>query len=339
MNNPHHYCTYFDLRYLPRMLALYYSLVEHDGNFRLWALCLDDQVYRQLVALNLLHLHPISLDEFLNGDEELIIARGNRSFVEFYFTCTPSLLLFLFNRAPDMCQATYVDSDLFLFHSPEPIFDEIGSASIAIIPHRFSKKIKHLTNHGEYNVGWLTFRNDDEGVICLKQWRNQCLEWCYDRVEGTRYADQGYLSDWPERYENLVVIQNKGANLAPWNLANFTLNFNNNSVMIDDNFLIFFHFQSLARLENGIYKLNFRKYLIRPEHIVKQYIYAPYLRKIEEIIHQLNSKSNDERVRAPGDVRFFYPLRHGQPIILWVKNCIRTCQEILHGDYMFSKDY
>jgi hypothetical protein len=339
MSNFHHFCTYFDYRYLPRALALYWSLYEHGHNFLLWALCFDGRTYEHLKKLNLPNLRPISIDEFLSDDKQLAAARENRSLVEFYFTCSPSLPLYVFKSDPSVDQVTYIDADLFFFQDPEPLFNEISSYSIAIIAHRFPPRLQHFEAMGVYNVGWITFRRDPEGLACLTRWRNQCLEWCFDRVEGSRYADQGYLNDWPEKYKNLVILQHKGANLAPWNLKNYNLHLHDQSVWVDEDPLIFFHFQSLAHVSSSTYKLNFRKYQIRPSKFVKKNIYKPYLKELENIFHSQNIINTDERMRSPNDVRLFPFIQKGVSIPSNIKTNLFLIEDLFIGDYIFPRDY
>ena len=90
-----YFVTYFDCSYLIKGLTLYRSLVRHVSSFRLWILCFDDVTYETLQKLALPEVVPISLREFEEGDEELLQARGNRSRIEYYFTCTPSLSLYI----------------------------------------------------------------------------------------------------------------------------------------------------------------------------------------------------------------------------------------------------
>lgn len=339
MITTHHYCTYFDHRYLVRALALYHSLKRHDPSFCLWALCFDDQAFEHLQNLGYADLRPISLEAFTRRDEALIAVREHRSLVEYYFTCSPSLPLYVFKHAPQVDQVTYIDSDLYFFHDPQPVFNEIGSSSIAIIAHRFPACLKPLEAMGIFNVGWLTFKRDEEGLACLERWRAQCLEWCFDRVEGTRYADQGYLNEWPALYKNLVVLQQKGADLAPWNLAGTSLKDNGGTIWVDQDPLVFFHFQSLARLSNGAYKLNFHKYRLRPSRFVREKIYAPYLQELEALsaTHRLSSK--DERLRAPGDTKYLLSFQRGAPLIPAVKSNLAVLRDLLQGDYLFPGDY
>ena len=60
-----YFCTYFDSNYLSVGLALYRSLVRYASPFRLWVLCLDEEVYRILQSLALPENAVQSLDEMV----------------------------------------------------------------------------------------------------------------------------------------------------------------------------------------------------------------------------------------------------------------------------------
>ena len=70
--------------------------------------------------------------------------------------------------------------------------------------------LSHLEQFGRFNVGMVSFRNDVAGLACLSRWREKCIEWCYDRVEDGKFADQGYLDDWPTEHEGVVVLDMQG---------------------------------------------------------------------------------------------------------------------------------
>jgi hypothetical protein len=134
------------------------------------------------------NVHLVALQEFGAGDEELLRAKKNRTLIEYYFTCTPSLPLFILARYPEIDRITYLDADLFFFDSPMALYDEIGAHSIAIIEHRFRPYLRNAGKYGIYNVGWLSFKRDEHALAWLQWWREQCVEWCYDRVEHGRFA-------------------------------------------------------------------------------------------------------------------------------------------------------
>jgi hypothetical protein len=279
------FCTYFDQNYLLRGLALHHSLSQYCPEFQLWILCMDTACYDILKQMDLPRVRLISLAELESEFPELLKAKQNRTVVEYYFTCTPALPLYVLNQDPNIDAVAYLDADLFFFADPARLYEEIAGHSIAIIEHRFPAELAHLAEHGIYNVGFLFFRRDKIGLACLHRWFEQCLEWCYDRVEADRYADQKYLDDWPDRFKNLVVLQHKGANLAPWNLANYKIRKRRNRIFVDEQPLIFFLFLGLKRVGNRLYEPNFEKYRVSASWAVLNGVYRSYLKAILKIAH------------------------------------------------------
>lgn len=294
------FCTYFDKNYFTRGQALYRSLKENCPEFCLWVLCMDTETHAFLSQMALPEIRLIRLDDFENGDVELINAKNNRSKIEYYFTCTPSLPLFVLNNNPQVDLITYIDADLYFFSDPTPIYQEINGASIAIIAHRFSPSIQELAINGIYNVGWLTFRRDEEGFKCLKKWRDCCNENCSDKIKGANFADQKYLDNWPAQFKNLVVLQNKGANLAYWNIDNYNISTRDDLVWVDDQPLIFFHFQGLKQLVPGLYDTGFYR-KVRVTKIISNYIFRPYIKILlninEDLLEKLNVDLSLNRIR------------------------------------------
>ena len=284
----YYFCTYFDRNYLSRGLALYRSLHEHCPKFRLWVLCMDEATHEALTQLDLPEVELIAMRDFEEGDDALLAAKQNRSRVEYYFTCTPSLPLYVLSHWPAVDLITYLDADLFFFASPAPLFEELGTGSIAISGHRFSPDQRHWEIYGIYNVAWLSFRRDENALACLNWWRKQCIEWCYDRLENGRFADQKYLDDWPSRFQNVIVLEHRGANLAPWNLNNYHLrSLNENTVLVDEEPLIFFHFHGLKQINRWLYDPNWTGYGVTPSTVLRKKIYNPYIRTLHEVSRRL----------------------------------------------------
>jgi hypothetical protein len=280
---PRVYCTYFDANYLSRGLALWRSLRRVSPDAVLWICCLDDATFKVLERLTLSGVHLFSLGELERRFPDLAAVKPTRSRVEYYFTSTPSVLRFVFDTAPDVDQVTYLDSDLYFFADPEPLFHELdaGNGAIGIIAHRFPARLKEREQYGIYNVGWLTFSRDERGLACLDDWRRRCIEWCYNRVEGDRFADQKYLDSWPQRFDGVVVLQHKGANVALWNLEQAQLEERLGKVVIDGEPLLFYHFHALSALNSGVFHTSAAAYGIRLARETERLIYRPYLRALQ----------------------------------------------------------
>lgn len=288
----YHFCTYFDHNYIFRGLALHSSMMRHCGSFTLHILCLSDECYSILKGLGLPNVELITVKDLEIFQPKLTVAKSNRSKIEFYFTCTPIVLSYLLSKS-DIDLITYLDSDTYFFASPEGLFDEIKGASVAFVSHRFPKRLKKLEIHGKYNVGWLTFGKDIDGLKCLNWYMERCLEWCYDIVEKNRYADQKYLDQFSSIANNVVEINHLGCNLAPWNVCNYKIGYSNGNVTVDGQRLILYHFEQLVKIRNGLYDSRLFKYKNRMSNLIKNKIYKIYICEIRHLTHKFNLKNSN----------------------------------------------
>lgn len=260
------------------------SLKKWDPAAVVWVLCLSDQCYRALFELREPAVNLLRIGDLERAFPGLAETRTNRTTIEFYFTCTPSLIRFVLDRVRDRDVVTYVDGDLYFFSSPQPLFDELGDNSVSIIPHRFPKQLQHLEKYGLYNVGWMSFRNDPRGRTVVTWWQDRCNEWCYDVLDGDRFADQKYLDRIATDFAGVVILTHPGANLAPWNLGRHALSRLDDGLMVDRKWpLIFFHFHGLRRVGRRIYIPGHFRYGAPFDRLIRGGLYRPYIRHMEAI--------------------------------------------------------
>lgn len=247
-----HYCTYFDRGFLIQGLALWRSLEARDRDAILWVLALDGFSADVLRGLGGSRLRVVRLEEIEASDAELLAAKATRSRVEYYFTLSPCWPRWLLANVSEIDRITYLDADVYFFGDPAEIFAAMDNrgAAVAITRHRFRPWQKHYERHGIFNVGFQAIRRGPVGESCLAEWRRQCLAWCYDRLEGDRYADQKYLDAWPAGLgAALLIVEHPGLNLAPWNWLGRELRVSdvngapgNQRILIDGQPLVMFHF-------------------------------------------------------------------------------------------------
>ena len=272
------YCTYFNQNYLLKGLAMHASLIAHEPSAKLWILCMDDYTKDIIDRMRLAGVTTITLAEF--EDKELKIAKGNRSLVEYYWTCTPSLPRYILKKNPQIDLVTYLDADLYFYSSPAPIFRELGNNSLYIVEHRYPPAETYRDNiSGRFNVAVNVFRNDTIGKACLNYWRAKCNEWCYLKEEPGRFGDQLYLNEWPAKFKKLVISQNLGVDAAPWNIAKYSVTKKKDRVFIDQHELVVYHFHQLEYYNPANYEFA-HGYLFTPA--VKQYIYQPYIQAMNQ---------------------------------------------------------
>jgi hypothetical protein len=276
-----HFCTYFDRNYLSRGLALYRSLAVHCPEFRLYVLSLDEATHAYLQRAALPGLVSVSVHDLEAHDADLASAKPTRSIVEYYFTATSCWVKYVFQRFADVDLVTYLDADFWFFSSPEPLFTELGMRSIAVVEHRFApEREAEMAPHGRFNVGWLSFRRTDVGLACVSWWRERCIEWCYDRIEDGKYADQKYLDEWPARFPDLAILQHKGVSVAPWNLETVRIAVDGSVPLVDQQPLICFHFHGLKHVLGPFYESGLRPFRAKLTPSLRQWVYGPYFEQL-----------------------------------------------------------
>jgi hypothetical protein len=276
------YCTMFDLGYLSRGLALIHSLRIHGVDDDIWVLCLDDETEAFLQRISLKGVHTATRRDLEGATSGLLEAYSNRSLTEYFFTCTPALVRFVLGAAEHYTWVTYLDSDMYFFINPSSAYAEIGTGDVGIVPHRFPEGLKSLEQYGTFNVAWVMFRNNPAGIACAEWWRDQCLDWCCDHPDNGRYADQGYLDQFPARFPSTVILKDPGINVAPWNLGRHLVTEEDGHLKADGSNLMFFHFHGLRKRGEWIYP-NLATYKTRLTPTVRDNVYLPYIITLNSI--------------------------------------------------------
>jgi hypothetical protein len=245
-----HFCTLFDSNYLLKGVAMLRTLKQHCAEAYVHVLCMDGQTREILEQLDLPHVTCLSLPAI--EDDALRAVKPGRGVAEYCWTLSPCLPWYVLQHNPDIDFITYLDADLYFFSSVSPLFGEIGDASIVVIEHRFPTAFKHLEVNGRFCVEWVGFRRDEQGMACLARWREQCIEWCFHRLEEDRMGDQKYLDQWPGNYSGLHILQHPGAGIAPWNYSQYRFERDEQqAITVDGMPMVFYHFHQFQLLSNG----------------------------------------------------------------------------------------
>lgn len=284
------FCTLFNSTYLIFGISLYESLTKHCPSFHLYIYAFDDECYDYFSEKSLPNITIIRLDDF--EDEDLLNIKNSRSFGEYCWTCTPSVIRHAISSF-NLDKCTYVDADLYFFSSPQPLFDELGSKSVLITEHRYSPRYDQSAESGIYCVQFMVFKNTVEGMEVLDWWRNACIEWCFNRFEDGKFGDQKYLDDWLERFDTVHSLQHIGGGVAPWNVQNYKFEQDGDKVFVIENHskveLIFYHFHDLKFFQNNVVRLTNEVYVL-PKSVIS-FIYNKYLKVAFTILNQ-ESKFN-----------------------------------------------
>lgn len=272
------FCTYFNLGYLNRGIVLFRSMEKFVPGFQIEVLCFDDATYDFLATHPFRGVTPVRLIDFENRHPELLEVKPSRSRGEYFFTCTSTWTLDVISRHPESESVTYLDADMKFFSSPASAFDQMKDKDILICDHNFERTPEKFLQHGRFNVGWISFRNNTTGLGCLRQWAADCVAWCYDRLEDGKFADQKYLDAWPERFGGRLAIAPKGLDLGPWGIGDQELSCHDGQITINNEPVILYHYQGLRLFSERHYYLGY--YYHHPIRNILELLYEPYIREL-----------------------------------------------------------
>ena len=318
------FCTHFDSNYLPHAISLAESLNTYLNDFSLFMMCMDDESFSFLNSNPIKNTVPIHYSKMENYFPELLVAKQNRNRVEYFFTCSPAVCNYIIKNNLSLKSITYLDSDLYFFSSPKIIFDKIKNKSISIIEHRFNWITKRQIKYGKFNVGWITFKNDNEGLKCISDWMSDCLDWCYQKVEEDRFGDQKYLDKWPKKYKNIHIIKCKGANVAIWNIGNYKFSKKDNQIMVDNEKLIFYHYANLNQIDMRCFKTNLSRVFVRLNNIIKNDIYLPYVKKLlnNNVLNKTIESKKDNHIKGGFKIKVINFFRYFNSLIFEDRICV-----------------
>ena len=268
-----HYITLFDSNFLPQGLALYESMTCHANPFTLWVLCMDEKAEQVLNRLGKpgVRLVPIAQVE----TPQLLEIKQKRTRVEYCWTLTPFTPKIVFDRDSSVERVTYIDADMYLLRSPEPVHQEFQSKgkSVLITEHAYDAQNDRTVTSGQYCVQFMTFVRDKSETV-RQWWEARCLEWCSAKRDNGRYGDQKYLDDWPSRFpEDVHVLRQLNAFLGPWNAKRFHWSEG-----------IAWHFHGLRFLKGGKVQLH-PGYSLPKE--VDAAVYLPYVEVLRHSVEQV----------------------------------------------------
>ena len=282
------YVTHCDRNYASRAMALVASMRLHKCSDLIYVICHDQDAFEQLEGMGDIHLVPIHLSEVEDSYPELLLAKSDRSHLEYLFCLTPFILLFANTNTPNQL-LIYLDSDLFFFNHPSkaiPVSNE--PYDVAIVTHNFPAKLEHLEVYGKYNVGWLAFSQTDNSLKLLQWWADKCAASTSIKKDGSIFADQKYLDSFESMDASVYSISSIPRNGAPWNCFDVESGINS-ELTVSGTPLIFFHFSGLRR-KRLITVLGYSGYGIRPSNRLKKFVFRPYIESLSQFENSRNSQ-------------------------------------------------
>jgi hypothetical protein len=277
-----------------------------------YVVCLDLETYQLVRGWRELGVRAIRRSDVERAYPLLKALRRQRRARDYMFTLTPWCVRYVADHhEPESGWLVYLDADLWFVTSIERLYQEVDGATCALVPNDWANPGNaHL---GTYNVGWVPFRLSPAGRELITWWGEQCATWCMSTPEGGRYADQGYLDDFTEQAEDVVVVHHRGANVAPWNLGVRRVVMGVDGLEVAGQPLLWFHFHALVRRRHRFVSFG-SAYQPGSLDLVRAHLYEPYVRQVREAEVQVGFGPGWPALEVPRDLRH---LRKNARLLAW----------------------
>jgi len=152
---------------------------------------------------------------------------------EFCTAVKPYYIKHLFGQG--FKKVIYLDPDVCVFSSLDPIFNELTNSSIVLTPHFITPEINYtgtiseslLLHVGVFNCGFIAVSDSEKGRHFVKWWEDRLYNLAYqDKIESL-HTDQKWVDLVPAFYgKDAYISDDIGRNMAFWNLHERKLIYN-----------------------------------------------------------------------------------------------------------------
>ncbi|ODS23488.1 hypothetical protein AB835_08625 [Candidatus Endobugula sertula] len=308
------YITVVSSQYVAISFCLAKALTQQGKRFAIY--CVDDEAADFLYSMPIPNgniYRPIDFES-----ERVKQIKQERSVSEYCWTCKSIALQHALDNISSIEWAVYLDSDIMVYADPDESLPEHGH--VLLTPHYPSTPHfeDYMANVGDYNAGYIAFRNTTQGRAALSWWRNQCEVNCSVITEANKYGDQYYLNQMAVLFEGVVKNSHKGLNTAPWNILGKIVVIRDSRVYIDDDPLLVYHMQGFRIIAKNVFDLYCGE--VRIPKSVRYFIYMPYVSHIQYCISRLPCKN--PRLYVPLIHLPKYLLRELKRIVFGISNIL-----------------
>lgn len=263
-------------------------------DFIFYTLCADDETYNLLKALDWKGIHPVHEEQL---DKEIISLKTTRKLHEYCWTLKPVIIEKVLMENPEVTRVTYMDSDLYYYRSPNPIFKNQQDCSVLLIVEE-KKRTENSRNTGKYNSGFLSFKHNEQGLACVRWWKERCIESCTIDFDANVFGDQLYLEQMPQLFTGVCDVATKGVNIGPWNYLKYRYRVIKGKSYVGKHPLIFFHFSGFRIQAKNQVKLIHGFDRNRPA-IFKEYIQVIncIIEDVEKVDPNFNGFAGSEDIK------------------------------------------
>lgn len=144
----------------------------------------------------------------------------------------------------------YLDPDIQILNSLEPLIDSLDDCNILLTPHLTTPLPRDGCNPsdhtilqaGTYNLGFIGLRAGKTACALLDWWCEKLYHECIVSFERNLFVDQRWMDLVPGLFEGVRVWRDAAYNIAYWNLHERQVSVKGDEITVDNVPVRFFHF-------------------------------------------------------------------------------------------------
>jgi hypothetical protein len=134
----------------------------------------------------------------------------------------------LLARRPNVTKLMYLDPDIKVYNSLEPLEQRLEQYDILLTPHLLNKEHElravrdneiSALKHGVFNLGFFAAKTSGQGREFIRWWSERLRHFCVDDIPGGLFTDQRWCDLAPGFFDRLHIVRDPGCNVATWNIA------------------------------------------------------------------------------------------------------------------------
>lgn len=275
-------CTIAAKNYMAHVRVLCASVAEHNPGVDVFALIVDD--WQGYVDPAQEGFRIVSLSEIaLPNVEEMAF---KYDVVEFSTAVKPFLLHALIQQGYE--QVLYLDPDILVTDSLDPLFGPLADANFVVTPHaeadypddnRMPNDSVILT-YGLFNLGFFGLRAGGIASELLRWWQNKLLTKCVRDSGRVYFVDQKFIDLAFVLFPGFHIVRHLGCNVAYWNLHTRRLTQEAGRWRCNGQPLIFFHFSSFQAHQPDVLSPHCTRFGLEARPDIKP-LFREYRRRLE----------------------------------------------------------
>ena len=167
-------------------------------------------------------------------------------------TATKAIAAAFLAKRKKVTKIMYLDPDIKVFNSLAWVQEKLDNYDIALTPHLLDPETDLLAiqnneisvlKHGVFNLGFFAAKTSGQGLQFINWWSQRLEKFCRDDIPNGLFTDQRWCDLAPAFFDNLLIIRDRGFNVATWNITHRALSkTTNDDILAGDSTLRFYHF-------------------------------------------------------------------------------------------------